>query len=126
MGIFMAAVKSTDRASGSSSARYTRVAIMKERRLLPVLAAVFAIGGAINYGVWLKVALDLGGNALSGDVRDGRYYVANKGRSVEVSPGVWEYSRVHTLSLFATQPLMLISMTYLAWAMKRRARSFDA
>jgi hypothetical protein len=84
---------------------------------------VAVMGGALNYGIWLKESLDLGGNALSGDVRDGHYYVANKGQYVEVTPEEWEHSRVHTLSIFVTQPLTLISLGYLVWTAARRRRS---
>ncbi len=90
-----------------------------DKRNVNVLAIVAAVLGALNYGVWLKTSLDLGGNALSGGVHDGHYFVANHGRSVEVTPEQWERSRLHTLSIFVTQPLLLISLGYLAWSAKR-------
>jgi hypothetical protein len=91
-----------------------------DNRKVSALAIVGVLIGALNYGVWLKESLDLGGNALSGGVHDGHYFVANHGRSVEVTPEEWEHSRLHTLSIFVTQPLLLISLGYLAWSMKKR------
>jgi hypothetical protein len=93
------------------------------RTLVNVVAIVAAVGGALNYGIWLKESLDLGGNALSGEVRHGHYLVANKGRYVEVTPEVWEHNRVHTMSIFVTQPIMLIALGYLVWTAARRRRS---
>ena len=98
---------------------------MEKRTVVAVVAIIAVIVGALNYGIWLKESLDLGGNALSGDVRDGHYYVANKGRYVEVTPEEWEHNRVHTLSIFGTQPPMLISLGYLVWTAARRRRSRD-
>jgi hypothetical protein len=93
------------------------------RTIVNVVAIIAFVVGVSNYGIWLKESLDLGGNALSGEVRDGHYYVANKGRYVEVAPDVWEHSRVHTLSIFVTQPLMLIGLGYLVWtAARKRSR----
>jgi hypothetical protein len=91
--------------------------------VLTVAATIAVVVGALNYALWLKEALDLGGNALSGEVRDGHYLVANKGRYVEVTPEEWEHSRVHTLSIFVTQPLMLLSLGCLVWMAARRGRS---
>jgi hypothetical protein len=39
-----------------------------------------------------------------------------------VTPEEWEHSRIHTLSIFVTQPLMLISLGYLVWTAARRRR----
>jgi hypothetical protein len=88
-----------------------------------VAASVAVIVGALNYGVWLKESLDLGGNALSGDVRDGHYFVANKGRYAEVTPEEWQHNRLHTQSVIVTQPVMLIALGYLVWTAARRRRS---
>ncbi len=54
-----------------------------------------------------------GGDALNGFVRDGRYFVGSHGTYTEVSRAAWEWSRVHAISLFLTQPLALASMAYL-------------
>jgi hypothetical protein len=96
--------------------------IVEKRSVLALTAIISVLMGALNYGIWLKNSLDLGGNALSGEWRDGHYFVANKGQYVEVTREEWEHNRLHTQSIFVTQPLMLLSLSYLVWTAARRRR----
>lgn len=55
----------------------------------------------------------LGGDALNGYERDGRYYVSSRGRATEVTEGQWRRSRAHAISVWITHPLAMVSMAYL-------------
>jgi hypothetical protein len=52
--------------------------------------------------------LSIGGDAISGKVDGGRYYVSSRGKLTEVSSSVWHYSRAHTISVWITHPLGIV------------------
>jgi hypothetical protein len=85
------------------------------KRVLPVLAGVAAIVGFANF-VWFFIeSVNLGGDALNGFVRDGRYFVVSHGAATEVSRATWEWSRFHATSIFVTHPLAILGAAYLAF-----------
>jgi hypothetical protein len=85
------------------------------KRALPVLALVAAVVGFANF-VWFFIeSVNLGGDALNGFVRDGRYFVVSHGVSTEVSRATWEWSRFHASSIFITHPLAMVGAAYLAF-----------
>ena len=59
----------------------------------------------VNFLVFWIVAVSIGGDAFSGKVVNGHYFVSNHGRLTEVSPTVWRYSRIHTVSVWITHPV---------------------
>jgi hypothetical protein len=59
---------------------------VRRRTVITVVAVVAVVAGALNYGIWLKESLDLGGNALSGKVRDGHYFVATRDATWRSAP----------------------------------------
>ena len=61
-----------------------------------------------NFLAFWFVSVSIGGDALSGKVEGGRYYVSSRGKFTEVSRGVWTYSRVHTISVLITHPLGIL------------------
>jgi hypothetical protein len=86
------------------------------KRVLPVLAiAAFVIGFA-NFMWFFAESVNLGGDALNGFVRDGRYFVVSHGAATEVSKATWEWSRFHALSVFVTHPLAILAGAYLAFS----------
>jgi hypothetical protein len=73
-----------------------------------VCFAIF-FAGWLNFMVFGIAAVSLGGDAMSGKVEGGHYYLSNHGHLTEVSSGVFTYSRIHTYSIFITQPLALLA-----------------
>lgn len=71
--------------------------------------AVFFIG-FLNFTVYWFVALAIGGDAVNGKVVDGHYYLANHGHLTEVSRETFNYSLIHTRSIFVTHPLAFIAL----------------
>lgn len=61
----------------------------------------------INFAIFVMVAVNIGGDAISGKVENGRYYLSNHGKLTEVSPAVWQYSKIHAISVWITHPLGL-------------------
>jgi hypothetical protein len=55
-----------------------------------------------NFIAFVAVATVLGGAALNGPVADGHYFLLMHGNTTEVSPGIYTFSKWHTLSLFVT------------------------
>jgi len=70
-----------------------------------VLASVASII-AINFLVFMLVALYLGGDALGGKEEHGRYFLESHGHFTEVSEDVFRYSKVHARSVELTAPLL--------------------
>jgi len=67
----------------------------------------------LNFVIFVAIATYLGGDAVNGKVEGGRYYLfgvrAEGGRKVytEVSERVFNYSRWHVYTVFATWPLVM-------------------
>jgi hypothetical protein len=74
-----------------------------------------------NFLSFVIIAGALGGDALNGAQRDGRYFLMMHGVYREVSRGVFLYSEAHIVSLFLTQPLGIIA----AVRARRRARGTE-
>ena len=67
---------------------------------------IVAIGNFLGFAA---VSRWLGGDALNGRIEDGRYFLNQNGRLMEVSQSVFEYSRWHARSLFVTHPLAIVT-----------------
>jgi hypothetical protein len=83
------------------------------RLLLAAVAAAAVALGMYNFVSFMAETQRLGGDASSGYVQDGHYFVANHGHYTEVTPDEWEGSRTHLRSVFVTHPLALAGMAYL-------------
>ena len=79
-----------------------------------VLQVGFLVG-ILNFAVFWIAAVYLGGDAVSGKVVDGHYFLSNHGHLTEVSRAVFTYSQYHVRSVFVTHPLGLIC----AWRLSR-------
>lgn len=86
-------------------------AITKRERLFLLVAAV-------NFIVFVVAIYALGGDALNGFTRDGRYYLSLKGTSTEVSRGVYLYSMAHGIGMFVMNALAVV----IGFNARRRAR----
>ncbi len=88
------------------------------KKLLPILVAI----AMINFAAFVIGALVLGGDAVSGKVQGGRYYVSNHGKLTEVSQAAYTYSRYHCYAVWITHPLAIFYAMLLA-ARERLTRS---
>ncbi len=80
------------------------------RNAIVILAFVMVGLGMVNFVSFAIESAKLGGDALNGFEKDGRYYVSNHGRNTEVSHSAWLWSRVHAASVFVSHPLAMIGM----------------
>jgi hypothetical protein len=76
---------------------------------LDVLALAVAVLAAINLIWFIAEAAGLGGDALSGTVEGGRYYLSN---GLEVSAAQWDWSRLHASITILSAPLGLACFAY--------------
>lgn len=65
--------------------------------------------GWLNFLIFFIAAVALGGDAFSGRVEAGHYYLSSHGHLTEVSRGIFNYSRIHTYATLLTQPLALLA-----------------
>ena len=73
----------------------------------------FLLFSMLNFVVFVCLALFLGGDALSGKVQDGHYFLSDHGKLQEVSRAVFTYSRWHSISLVVSWPFVLASAWWL-------------
>lgn len=62
----------------------------------------------INFLCFMGGVVYLGGDALNGRVENGRFFLANRGKLIEVSEEIFNYSIYHGLSVFILIGLTLI------------------
>jgi hypothetical protein len=77
---------------------------MQTRTVQRICNAVLLLA-VVNFLAFAIFSSILGGDALTGKIEDGHYYLRYRGKYTEVSPAVFQYSRLHALSLFVTFPL---------------------
>ena len=73
---------------------------------------LFAIA-FVNFGIYWLAAVYLGGDALSGGIRNGRYFLMNHGAYREVSEAVFNYSKWHARSIWITHPMAFAAVAFL-------------
>jgi hypothetical protein len=86
-------------------------------RDMPIWLRVIWFGALANFAVFWIVAVLNGGDAVSGREEGGRYFVSSHGHYTEISKAFFEYSLIHTRSVWFTHPLALGS---LFWFLGRR------
>ncbi len=72
------------------------------------LSKLVAVLGMVNFVAFLVGTAYFGGDAVSGKVVDGHYFLSSHGRLTEVSAAVFTYSWLHTWSVFASWPFVLL------------------
>lgn len=97
---------------------------LSRRRQLRAAAAMFGLflflAGMLNCGVFALVACVIGGDAMNGHIKNGRYYVRDKRRVTEVSRTVWMYSYYHARSIWITHPLCVLGALVMTSLSPRR------
>jgi hypothetical protein len=83
--------------------------------IIHLCGAALFFGGLLNGIIFWHVAVYLGGNAISGKIEHGRYYLSSHGKLTEVSPAIWQYSYAHTISTWITHPLAGVGWLLMFW-----------
>lgn len=84
---------------------------------------ILLIVGVVNFIVFVTVALIIGGDAWSGEIKDGHFFVSDHGGLTEVSRNVFYYSKVHAISTMVTHPLAAFGG--LLWGRERIAKQIN-
>lgn len=74
-----------------------------------VWTAVIMLTALVNFIVFMALAGHFGGDALSGRIDEGRYFLGSHGHYSEVSETIFCYSKIHSISVIVTHSLMFIS-----------------
>ena len=91
---------------------------MRESRTERICHFIF-FAALLNFLSFWLVAVFLGGDALSGKSEAGRYFLSNHGVLTEVSKNVFNYSLVHTISIWFTHPAGIIALVIAQRTAKR-------
>lgn len=93
-----------------------------------IITLVLAALPILNIGSYVVAATILGGDAINGHAHEGHYFLRSDGKDTEVSRTVFNYSRIHTYSVWATVALFLLGgvaallLKALAFLLNRRNR----
>lgn len=83
---------------------------------LPIWIRTVQIITGVNFVAFWLISVFNDGDALTGRIAAGHYFIGSHGRYTEVSKTFFEYSRIHGLSIFITVPLAILAV---AWFMGR-------
>jgi hypothetical protein len=92
---------------------------MDPQKLKTIVGMSLFCLGALNFFAFMAMSTYLGGDAFNGYVADGHYFLRNHGRIIETTRTVFEYSRIHVLSVMVTHPLAIFG-GWLAFGWRRR------
>lgn len=82
---------------------------MNEFRRYSKTAQVLGIIAVVNFLSFLVATVVLGGDAISGHIEAGRYFLSSHGKLTETTHNLFRYSQIHGASLFLTHPLALLA-----------------
>jgi len=80
--------------------------------LLFGLALAMSVVGFLNFLWFVAESQALGGDALNGYARDGRWFVGSHGTYTEVTRDAWEWSLAHGRSMLFTHVLGMLGLGY--------------
>lgn len=86
-----------------------------------VFLAIFALC-VLNFFAFVIFSMWIGGDALSGKVVEGHFFIGEHGKLTEVSEAVFTYSLWHSRSLFITHPLAVVIWYFANAERKKRGR----
>ncbi len=81
---------------------------------MPKWLVLIGLIALVNFSSFIAIDLYLGGSALNGKQENGKFYLSEHGRYTEVSETIFEYSKFHAYSMFATHALFL-SLSFFRW-----------
>ena len=91
---------------------------------LNTLGQALVLLGVLNFLLFWIIGLSIGGDAYSGKIEDGRYFLKGNGRYpryTEVTEAVWTYSKVHAISVWVTVPMAFAGAGMVALSKRRAA-----
>jgi len=91
---------------------------VKAKTIIVLCKIIFGLC-ALNFAAFWLIAVYLGGDALSGGIRDGRYLLMSHGVYTEVSREVFEYSRLHAQSIEFTHPVAFATAALVMYIQNR-------
>jgi len=74
--------------------------------LLEKISGILFALAILNMLAFAVITSVIGGDAISGKIEDGRYYVSNRGKYTEVSQSVYTFSRIHIYSVVLMYALL--------------------
>ena len=80
----------------------------RRRRLSRQIGVLLFYAPILNFLFFWHINVAIGGDALSGRVRNGRYYVASHGKFTEVSERLYRFSYAHEVSTWLTLPISVL------------------
>lgn len=83
----------------------------------PIWVRCIWVVAIINFASFWVIAVECGGDAINGKAEGGRYFLASHGRYTEVTKSFFEYSRIHSMSIWVTHALAFMG---LFWAISHR------
>jgi hypothetical protein len=84
-------------------------ALMDESRVPLLICRTIVWIGLANFAAFMLLDAHFGGSALNGKIDGDQFFLGDRGRYVEVSRNVYEFSLRHGRSLFLTHPLAAIA-----------------
>ena len=81
---------------------------------MPIWLRAIWIVAIVNFLSFWVIAVLCGGDAVNGKEEGGRFFLMSHGHYTEVTKSFFEYSRIHTYSLWLTHPLALIGAFWVA------------
>lgn len=81
---------------------------MRKNTKLFLCKVIFYLG-LINFIVFFVLDLYLGGDAVNGKIYHGHYFLMSHGRYTEVAKEIFNYSKWHVYSIWATHPMAILA-----------------
>jgi hypothetical protein len=106
----------------SAKMKFRSTADLKWKDIPLWFRAVWIVAIVNVAGFWL-IAFVSGGDAVNGKEEGGRYFLANSGRYTEVSKVIFEYSRIHAMSVWITTPITMLGMFWFVLRKKETTTS---
>ncbi len=85
---------------------------------VPIWLRAIWIVAIVNFMSFFVIAVLCGGDAVNGKAEGGRFFLMSHGHYTEVTRLFFEYSRIHTYSIWVTHPLALIG-TFWFWSRRK-------
>src|SRR5436190_12067325 len=82
-------------------------------RTIQRICNVALLLAVVNFLAFMLISSYLGGEALTGKIEDGHYFLRYRSRYTEVSATIFAYTRLHALSLFVTFPLAIVAAFFI-------------
>lgn len=78
-----------------------------------------------NFLLFMILSLEIGGDALTGFIKDGEYFVSDHGKHTQVAAFIWYLNRALGLGAFVFIPLAIIlQFLYYLYRLLHRLLSF--